>query len=87
MFLNCFFNITIVKREIFCEVRCLNCGEWIDSKLKFGSAKAFFATATWGNIQTCTLCGKLTPMNKDNMRFGERREDGGVFYIEGKDTL
>lgn len=76
-----------MNRETFCEVRCLNCGEWFRSGIQFGSAGAFFATATRGNVQTCTHCNKPTPMNKDNMRFGERREDGGVFYIEGKDTL
>jgi hypothetical protein len=65
----------------------LNCGKWFRSGIQFGSAEAFFVTATRGNIQTCTICGKPTPMNKDNMRFGERRDDGGVFYTEGKDTL
>lgn len=70
-----------------CEIRCLHCGKWFNSGLHFGNAEAYFSTATKDNTQQCTHCKKITPMNKDNMRFGERRADGRITYVEGKDTM
>ena len=84
--INVLQNTPIMSGEAFCEVKCVN-GHWFPSGIQFGSAEAYFAVTTKGNIQVCPFCRARTPMNKDNMRFGERREDGGVFYIEGKDTL
>lgn len=76
-----------MERETICEIRCMYCEEHFRSLIHFGDAESYFATATEENIQNCPHCGKITPINKDNMRFGERREDGRVTYTEGKDTI
>jgi hypothetical protein len=73
--------------ETSCEIRCLKCGRWFRSGIQFGSADTFFTSTLVGNLQQCTKCGKMTGCNKENMRFVERRPDGGVTYVEGKDTF
>jgi len=70
-----------------CQIRCEHCDEWIKSETHFGDAESYFGTVTIGNKQHCKNCGNMTGMNKDNMRFGERRRDGRITYIEGKDTV
>jgi hypothetical protein len=40
-----------------------------------------------GNEQQCSACGKMIGMNKENMRFVERREDGRIIVQEGRDTF
>ena len=75
--------------ELRCEVRCQHCGEWFKSGIQFGDAGTFFNTSTSGNLQQCPNpnCGKMTGMNKSDMRFGERRADGRVTYVEGENTF
>jgi len=70
-----------------CEIKCLNCGRWFKSPIQFGNAESFFTAKTLGNKVRCPLCGEQTGCNKDNMRFGERRDDGRITYVEGKDTI
>ena len=73
--------------EVICELRCQYCGELIRSELQFGNAESYFATSPDANFQICPICKKMTGMNKSNMRFGERRSDGRVTYVEGEDIL
>lgn len=60
---------------------------WFPSEMQFESAEPFFKTGLLGIVQVCPFCRMGTPAVKDNMRFEERRPDGRVTYIEGKDTF
>lgn len=70
-----------------CEIRCQHCRNWIPAEIQFGDAESFFGTHMSGNQQQCSVCGRMTGMNKENMRFVERRDDGRVTIQEGEDTF
>ena len=76
-----------MERETICEIRCLNCKKWFRSPFQFGNAESFFGNMLSDNKVQCPFCKVMTGMDKENMRFGERREDGRVTYTEGKDTV
>ena len=63
-----------------CEIRCQFCRNWFPSGIQFGDEKSFFSSSLIGNRQRCPFCKRMTPCNKENMRFS------GVIY-EGKNTL
>jgi hypothetical protein len=69
-----------------CEIKCLNCEKWFRSAIQFGNAKTFFTSSLSGNNQQCAHCRKMTPCNKENMRFREDDGEGHVTYTDGKDT-
>lgn len=70
-----------------CEIRCAYCDQWSRSQIALGDEKSFFGTAMRENMHQCPFCNKMTPCNKENMRFGVRDDNGRVFYTEGKDTI
>ncbi len=85
--INTLFVTYIMKRNTTCEIRCQQCGEWFKSGIFIGDAENYISGKITENQQQCPICGKMTGMNKDNMRFDERREDGRVTHEEGKDTF
>jgi hypothetical protein len=42
-----------MPEQIRCQIRCAMCNEWADSKIQFGSAKAFFTSSLVGNTVHC----------------------------------
>jgi Zn finger protein HypA/HybF involved in hydrogenase expression len=69
-----------------CEVKCGNCRKWFRSSVQFGTAEDYFTTHV--NVdEICPFCRHRTRLDKGNMRFAERRENGRVTYIEGKDVF
>jgi hypothetical protein len=73
--------------EVICEIRCTDCQRWFMSPIQFGDAGSYFNSTLRGNRAKCPHCQSIVPINKENMRFSERREDGGVTYTEGRDAI
>ena len=76
-----------MEREIICEIRCLNCKKWFRSPIQFGDAESFFGSTLINNKAQCPFCKVMTGIDKENMRFDERREDGRATHTEGKDAV
>ncbi len=65
------------------EVRCLNCHRWFRSGVGFGSHEIFKNSTLYENLQGCPWCRKMTPCNKENMRFVENMGEGNKTYLQG----
>jgi len=76
-----------MPEQIRCQIRCAVCNEWADSKVQYGTAKAFFTSSLVGNTVHCSWCGEITPCNIENMRFDEQRDGKEGTYIKGTDMI
>lgn len=50
-------------------VKCTHCKEYFDSGLFMGSLETYNSTVIMDCIQTCPLCKKPTPLNKNTMSY------------------
>jgi Zn finger protein HypA/HybF involved in hydrogenase expression len=64
------------------EVQCKHCKQWGPSQIGFGDTQSFKSSQLSGNMQQCPHCGKMTPANKENMRW--TASDGETY--KGSDT-
>jgi hypothetical protein len=63
------------------EIKCIICGEWLQSPISFGDLQSFETATIYGNTVLCPN-GHTTSCDKENMRFRYTDSDGKEYFIE-----
>ena len=66
------------------EVQCVHCKTWFPSPIQIGDTDSFDTSTIEGNIVQCPNCHKLSPCNKENMRWVRSDGKGGWVGIDTK---
>lgn len=64
------------------ELQCMSCKMWIPSPIQIGDTESFETSKLIGNRFQCTVCGSMSPCNKENMRWARSDGKGGWVGID-----
>lgn len=59
------------------EVQCISCKTWFKSPIQSGTPESFDTSTLEGNNAQCEACGRMSPCNKENMRWARSDGNGG----------